>query len=278
MSISQLFVYPVKSLRGIAVNSAVITSQGLLHDRQWMVIDENNNFVTQRKTPQMVLVKTRLTEHALVLQKEGMPDLSVPFDLPDSQAFSATVWRDQCEVVAEADNINTWVTEALQNKGPLRLARLARQAQRPTQSERFGQTTIQFADAAPYLICNQASLSELNDRLLGQGFDSITVERFRPNIVLDDSANLPAFAEHNLKRIAGPDYTFTSCDPCQRCIVPNVDLNTAEKHPQQQPYKTLVDINPMPDNHKAAAFGQNATLRSGDGNTINIGDSITLEL
>lgn len=278
MKIQQLFLYPVKSLRGIAVVSAELTPQGLRYDRHWMIIDQQNTFITQRKTPQMVLINTHITDDALVLTADGKPSMAVPLARPTGPSFTATVWRDSCQVVAESDSVNHWVTDALQYREPLRLVRLAHHQRRPaSQPERFGQATSRFADAAPYLIGHQTSLDHLNDCLLEQGHDSVTIERFRPNIVIDSGGQLPAFAEHAITHIRGNTYSLTHCDPCERCIVPNIDLQTAQKHPQQQPYKTLVKINPMPNNRKAAAFGHNAILASGSGALIRVGDAIELQ-
>ncbi|MBL0317196.1 MAG: MOSC N-terminal beta barrel domain-containing protein [Flavobacteriales bacterium] len=47
--IDHLFVYPVKSLGGFGVNQAAITAQGFEFDRRFMLIDENNRFISQRK-------------------------------------------------------------------------------------------------------------------------------------------------------------------------------------------------------------------------------------
>jgi len=137
------------------------------------------------------------------------------------------------------------------------------EARPQSKPERFGiNTTTLFADTAPYLICHQSSLEQLNKSLVNKGFDSALMEQFRPNIVIENSpiAQLEPFEEHKIQQLTHDDYSLLMCDPCQRCIVPTINIDTAERHPQQEPYKTLVSMNPMPDNPKAAAFGQNAIL------------------
>ena len=284
MQISQLFVYPVKSLRGIAVKEAELTPLGLRHDRHWMVIDERNKFVTMRKHPKMALINTQLTVDYLVLSTKGMVDFLLPI-LPhtilndrNSTELNATIWNDECVVLDEGKAVSEWLTHALQSKQTLRLVKMAVNNLRPqSKPERFGDSTTQFADACSYLLCNQASLDALNDSLQEQQFSSVTMERFRPNVVVNDA--FPAFNEHQHadKTLVHNDYQLRLCDPCQRCIVPNIHLETGSKDAQQQPYKSLVMLNPMPNNLKAAAFGQNMLLASGVGATIQVGDVLILK-
>ena len=281
MEISQLFIFPVKSLRGISVEQATLTNLGLKYDRHWMIVDQANKFVTQRKHPKMVLIKTRLSKTHLHLFKEGMPEIAIPltsFSLTNS-AFLADIWNDQCMVVDEGETVSRWLSDALESNKPLRLVRMASEHNRPqSKPERFGEeNTTQFADAVSYLICNQTSLNLLNSTLSDNGFSQCNIEQFRPNIVIKDSdkQQLLPFHEHNTQQFKHTDYSFVSRDACQRCIVPTIDLNSAQKHPKQEPYKTLVKLNPMPDNPKAPAFGQNATLESvSDNAVIKVGDEI----
>ena len=51
LTVSELFIYPIKSLGGISVSSAKISDRGIDFDRRWMLVDENNRFLTQREVP-----------------------------------------------------------------------------------------------------------------------------------------------------------------------------------------------------------------------------------
>lgn len=283
MKVSQLFVYPVKSLRGFAVDQAELTPLGLKYDRHWMLINDKNQFVTQRKLPSMVLIKTRINDGYLYLSKTGMPEIKVQIESNDNQNkhLIASVWGDQCNVVDEGDDVAQWLTEAIESPKSFRLVRMAAEHSRPQSNpERFGaDNTTQFADTVAYLICNQNSLDRLNKELAENKIRASLMEQFRPNIVLSDdkqsSHSLAPFAEHQAIEFVHKDYSFVSHDACQRCIVPTINIETSEKHPQQEPYKTLVKINPMPDNPKAPAFGQNATLKkTSNGQIINLNDYI----
>jgi len=136
------------------------------------------------------------------------------------------------------------------------------------------ETTTFFADAAPYLVTSQSSLDALNTELENNQLDTVPMNRFRPNVVV---SGLEAFAEHRVKRIAADNYAFEFRYPCERCVIPTINQETAEKNPHMQPYKTLAGINHMPENPRAAAFGENAILNPGDGETISVGDSLAVE-
>jgi uncharacterized protein YcbX len=133
-------------------------------------------------------------------------------------------------------------------------------------------TTTFFADAAPYLVANEASLDALNQSLVAGGHQAVPMNRFRPNIII---RGLEAFAEHRLSRLDGEGFRLGFCHPCERCVVTTIDQETAEKHPGRQPFKTLRDINPMPAKKPAPAFGHNAILSQGEQTTLNTGSTLT---
>ena len=276
ITISDLWLYPVKSLRGFQIPSATLTLQGLQWDRHWMLIDENGKFLTQRKIPQMVLVNTRLTDSELILSKQGIDDCHIPLAPPtNSESQIASIWKDSCEVIIEDATVNRWLQKALDWEKPIYLVRMKAGTQR-TQSkgEQLGDDThTYFADAAPFLITNVASLNALNQSLQAHKMTQASMEQFRPNIVLE---GLAPFAEHTIGTLKHNQYELKHCYPCQRCIMPTIDLGTAIPHPKQEPFKRLMHLNTMPDNNKAPAFGENAILTKGAGLQIQLGDTLVM--
>lgn len=273
--LSALALYPVKSLRGFSLDSALLTPYGLQWDRYWMIINEANRFISQRQIAAMVLIKTRLTQSHLILSKEGMDDLNIALSFSGSEEpISATVWKDECQVISEGEQASQWLGQALSSSVKLRLVRMANKHQRPqSKPDLLGaSTTTHFADAAPFLICNPSSLEALNQGLLAQGEQPAIMEQFRPNIVL---SGLEPFAEHDIQELGNKDYGFKLCYPCQRCAIPTINVETAIKDPHQQPFRRLAEINPMPDNPKAPAFGENAILLSGANQTISVNDRLS---
>ena len=79
LRISQLTIYPIKSMGGITVARARVTDRGLEHDRRWMLIDHNNIFLTQREWPSMALMKVELTPDGLRIRHPQQPS---PLDIP----------------------------------------------------------------------------------------------------------------------------------------------------------------------------------------------------
>jgi len=273
LEITGLYIYPVKSMQGIAVEKAQLTSKGLLYDRHWMVVAENGRFMTQRDIPRLALVNTRLAEEGVELSMQGHGSISIPFDLYHGEQIETSVWRVKCQTVDQGDYISEWLTRALDSEAPLRLVRMDPGFTRPqNKPEIMGEkTTTDFADAAPFMIANQASLDELNSVLESNYSEVVPMNRFRPNIVVD---GLEPFAEHKLAGMGAENYQFGLRAPCERCIITTMDQETARKDPHGQPFKTLQAINPIPTKVKAPAFGQYATLTRGEAEDIVLGDLI----
>ena len=283
IEISQLFIFPVKSLRGIAVSNAELTPTGFKWDRHWMIVKPDGGFITQRQFPHMVLIHTQLTADAVVLSKTGMNDLIIPFATASSKTplsttsdealVDAIIWKDNCKVIDEGKAASNWITEAINAPKALRIVRMASGHQRPqSKPELLGDAThTLFSDAAPILVCNNNSLKSLNTSLTKHQFDPVEMENFRPNIVLN---GLDAFDEHNSKGLHNEHYELTHCYPCQRCVIPTINIHTGTRHPQQEPFSLLAKLNAMPDNNKAPAFGENSIVTQGIGKFVSVGDQL----
>ena len=274
--VTGLVVYPVKSMRGIALAEARLTPTGLEHDRRFMVTRSNGRFVTQRDEPMLARVGTLLADHAVTLTAPGMKPFAVPFEHPAAKRLTVRIWGQDCAALDQGDAVSAWLTEALESTAPLRLVAMAPDFLRPQgkPAELGADTHALFADAAPFLVANTASLTELNAALEDGGQAAVPMNRFRPNIVLD---GLPAFAEHAARSVCGPGYTLRLAHPCQRCVVTTIDQSTGQRDPQREPYRTLIRLNPMPGRPDAPAFAQNAALETGVGKTIRIGDTLTID-
>jgi len=277
VEITHLFVYPVKSMKGIALERSELTAYGLSHDRRFMVVRSNGRFVTQRELSKLALIETGLDGDGVLLARPGKGSITVPFNRADGQPISSKVWKDHCETTDQGEEISRWLTQALESETPLRLVTMNPQFRRSLhQSVHLGsETSTFFADAAPYLVTNQSSLDALNSELAAKGLDTVPMNRFRPNVVVN---GLDQFAEHRVSRISADKYAFEFRYPCERCVVPTINQDTGEKHPQMQPYKTLAGVNHMPDNEKAAAFGENAILKTGERESVSVGDRLTVEI
>ncbi len=277
VTVISLYIYPVKSLKGIALQQAQLTPQGLAFDRHWMITDEEGRFVTQRQLPQLTLITTQLTDSHLLLSYPGLADLAIPLNKEFSSApiEQLKIHADVCSGFDEGQQASDWLTEAMQQHWGKRLflKRFNVQQQRPVEPEFLAeQADTHFADAYPILVCNQASLDKLNQELQRQGEQTVSMERFRPNIVIE---GLPAFAEDKVNELAAEDLSIRIGlrKPCQRCKMTTIDPQTGAINNPKQPLKTLISLNHFED-LKGAYFGQNAIVLQGASKQLNSGSSL----
>lgn len=275
IEVTSLTIYPVKSMKGIGLDRARLTPQGLEHDRRFMVVRPNGRFVTQRDLPRLALVRTAVEDDRVVLSLDGCGAIVVPGAECEGRRIETKVWGDPCETVDLGEDVSRWLTDVLRSETPLRLVRMATGFVRPqSRPEHLGADTHTFfADAAPFLVAGESSLARLNRELEKRGHQPVPMDRFRPNIVV---RGLEPFAEHAAGGLRSDRYRLGFCHPCERCVVTTIDQATAEKDPGWQPFRTLRDINPVPGGKPAPAFGQNAVLLGGERQTISVGDRLAL--
>lgn len=277
MHISHLFVYPVKSLKGIGVEASVLHSEGLAWDRRWMLVDEEGHFVTQRQLPPLAAIATALTETTLVLSHPRGGAIEVPLAEPQGPLRDVQVWKSHCKAFSEGDAVNAWLADVLGEAGRgLALVRFAPAFPRPVEPDFLdGQrATTYFADGYPFLMATQGSLKALNAALNERGQADVGIERFRPNIVIDGAA---PWAEDSWQRLSVQTHenvSWTLRKPCQRCKIVTIDPATADIPVPGEPLKTLLALKTQPA-LKGAYFGQNATLERGEGTTLRVGMQVT---
>lgn len=276
IEVSALYVYPVKSLAGIALDQARLGPQGLAHDRRWMLVREGGRFVSQRENAALALLRCQLDDRGLTLLADGLSPLRLDDDGLEGHRVPVSVWKDQWEALDAGDRAADWVTRATGSAEPLRLVRMTDDVRRPQgRPDRYGEaTTTGFADGAPYLVASTASLACLNAALVASGKAAVPMNRFRPNIVLE---GLEAFAEHGIRTVDGPGYQLSLCDPCERCVITTIDQATGRPDPGREPFVTLARLNSMPGKPRSPAFAENAVLTSGDGQQIRVGDPLRVE-
>lgn len=269
VTIEQLWIYPVKSLTGIPLTSATLLPTGLAGDREWMLVDADGLFLSQRKLPLMATIRTELRDGGLVLSSQGNGEMFVP--RPEGETRPVKIWKSTCDAHVANTAASEWLKQALATDSDLQLVYFDKRTSRPTDPQRFGPYHTYFSDGAPYLSANLASLQALNQHLLMAQTRPVDIQRFRPNLVL---SGLPAFAEHAYAylRSAGGGVQLGLKDHCQRCSVITVDQSTGIASPTQHPFAALAELNSMPGKPKAPAFGVNTVLMEGEGQEIRCGD------
>jgi uncharacterized protein YcbX len=261
-TIASLYVYPVKSCRGIALETSPVDERGLAFDREWMIVDGDGRFVTQRDVPRLALLEPSLTTAALELKTPGSRRLAVPLSF-DGATRPVTVWRDSIPAVDQGDEAAAWLSSALQI--PLRLVRFDPAVRRYCNVTYAGDSGAHaaFADAYPLLILSEASLADLNSRLA----QPLPMNRFRPNVVL---SGVDAYDEDHIDEIRVGDLAFKLVKHCTRCQVTTTDQSTAVVG--TEPLSTLARYR-MNAELGGVTFGMNAIVAAGAGLAINRGDS-----
>jgi uncharacterized protein YcbX len=252
ITIAALFVYPVKSCRGIAVLQARLTPRGLQYDREWMVVSPDGRFLTQREAPRLALVATALRDHHLELSAPGLPPLAVPLQRAGRAAsIEVTVWRDRVQAFDEGHEAASWLGEHLRRD--VRLVRFDDARRRPTDpawSQGLDGSSA-FADGYPVLVLSRASLDDLNSRLPSP----LPVDRFRPNVYLDGCA---PYAEDAIRGLESEQMRLRIVKPCTRCVITTTDQATAV--PQgDEPLRTLQTYR-WDGALRGVTFGQNAIV------------------
>jgi uncharacterized protein len=261
LTLAGLYVYPVKSCRGIAVAGARLTNAGLQHDREWMVVAPEGRFLTQRDTPRLALVVPTIERESLTLEAPGMTPLIVPFEAR-GELRVVTVWRDPCRAFDAGDSAARWFSDFLGR--PSRLVRFDPAARRPTDPawSQGLQGESRFADGFPLLVLSRASLDDLNARLPAP----LPIDRFRPNLLLDGGE---PYIEDRLAALTHGRVQLRLVKPCTRCAITTTDQATATVT-GDEPLRTLRTYR-WDKQLRGVTFGQNAIVASGAGETLTLG-------
>lgn len=304
--VSGIFVYPLKSARGVAVPEATVTPRGLTNDRLWMAVDANGAFLSQRRAPRLALIEANLpgaAGAALVLHMPGMAALTVhPVDSHAAKR-RVRVWDDQFLAIDQGNVPAAWLASALEIEG-VRLVRMADDERRECDRKYAPRDQhVAFSDGFPLLLTSEPSLGELNARVAARGKPVVPMDRFRPNLVIrscDGVERLNPFAEDRWEAISLGDAdgaSFGVVKPCTRCKIPTIDQmsgqadGAAEGHlgeddegggpaAEAEPTATLRTFRTgeklgfrKPAWSKEVFFGQNLTVLS-PGSTVTVGDLV----
>ncbi len=225
MKLESLWTYPVKSCAGVQQKNIEITTGGIRWDRNWMIVDEKGQFLSQRQLPKMALIQTALTDSALILRIDQYA-FEVPFLKKLTATRKVTVWKNEVEAFIEDPLIDRQLSGFLGR--PVQLVRSLK-------SQRDHQ--IHFADSRPIQLANLDSLSAFNKSLS----EPIKIERFRANIVV---SGLGAFGEDHLTdfKIGAVELTYSK--PCIRCSIINVDPETGIRN-NSEPLERLQQIHAL---------------------------------
>ena len=255
--VSELYIYPIKSMAGIQLQHSELCETGLLFDRRWMLIDEHHHFLSQRELPELCLFQLSQTETGFEV-KYKQSSIDIPKMLNAGKSKRVMIWDDTVDALEANSTINNWFSEQLNKHVSL--------VYMPTTTKRLVDVSqnniVSFADGYPLLIIGTEALRLVTFNTA----ETIPVNRFRPNIVFtggqahDEDAWSNFTIQHNL---------FECVKPCYRCTVININQNNGQMN--AEPLKTLATYRKQ---NQKIAFGQNCIgpLKG----LLTIGDSINI--
>jgi uncharacterized protein len=264
LTLTEIWIYPIKSLGGIRLDRATVREKGLSSDRRWMLIDHAGVALTQRTHPTMALFKVTIDGEQLSITytKDQKTVSSTEIRMsgtPPGKRITARIWDDDVQVQEVDPTISAWFSRHL--RSTCKLVAFPEASPRPV-DPRYSvhNEHVSLADAYPFLIIGQGSLNDLNKRLQ----EPVPMNRFRPNFVFTGGE---AFIEDMWRDISIGNIRFVAVKKSDRCVLTTVNQDTAEKG--QEPLRTLSAYRKV---ENKVYFGQN--LIALDEGEVAVGDPV----
>ena len=267
MHLSALNLYPVKSCRGFSVTAAELDDFGFVGDRRFMVVSaEDGKFLTQRTHPRMALIETALSKTALTLSSAGQDPVTIPLNA-SAGLRTVTVWKSTTSADDCGDEPAEWLSDFLGL--PLRLVRMGGTYQRPiVKATAQPGDVVSFADGYPLLVISEATLADLNDRLIAKQEEPLPMNRFRPNLVVTGCA---PYGEDAWTHVRIGDVVLRNAGLCARCPITTTNQETAVRG--KEPLKTLATYRRDPADPTDVLFGVNLIHETKRG-TLRVGAAV----
>ena len=273
--LSQLIVYPIKSCAGMAVEEAVATVSGLcaqgVHDREWMLVNGEGQFLTQREYPRVATSRPRVEGAARVVVAPGRAPRRLPLALDMSAPTRRVqIWDDIVEAGDCGDAAAAWFGETL--GGACRLVRFRPGLERPTSTKwtAGAPSSARFADAYPLLLIGASALDEINTQMRAAGREALPMNRFRPNLVVEGT---DPFEEDYTESLCSGGIVIKPVKPCARCPIPAVDQATGIPGPD--PLDILQSWRGKAMLDGAVCVGMNCIVLEGAGGTLRLGQELS---
>ena len=194
-----------------------------------MLVDETDEFMSQRAHPRINLVSTHLSDEQLTVSAPGMPDLRIPLRQENGNPINVSVWGDKNKGAPVGEEADRWFGEFLKFR--------CRLVSKPDDDPQLVDSAyvrngdqVGFADGFAFLLISEASLEDLNSRLE----DPLPMNRFRPNFVVK---GCDPYAEDGWDRLRIGGVTFRVAEACPRCAISRTGQKTGTRG--KEPLRTL---------------------------------------
>lgn len=270
--IRSLHVYPVKSCAGIDLTHATLGPRGFEADRQWMIVDDRQRFLTQRTHPALARIRTALTSEKLTLSASGAGSVSVArgldaINIAHAPTLLVEIWGDRVPAFSAGAEAAIWLSELLGTAATLVRPSPAMHREPDARFRGDVAAPVNFPDAYPLLVCSTASLADVQSRL--PAAQDLPMNRFRPNVVIEGCA---AFEEDRMHELIDGDVRLRLVKACTRCSTTMVDQ--ASGQPGGADPLSALRTYRYDRKLKGVTFGQNAVIVSGVHRTLTVGQTL----
>ncbi|MGH0126702.1 UNVERIFIED_CONTAM: hypothetical protein FKN15_029747 [Acipenser sinensis] len=250
-TLTNIFLYPIKSCAAFEVKHWPIGSKGLLHDRTWMVVNLNNVCLSQKQEPRLCLIQPQidLERNTLTIGAEGMSTVTIPVESGDGEQQTRTLCQskvcgDRVKTFDCGDEVADWISKFLG-----RHCRLIRQSsdftrdvkKRHLQGQAWVSASLSLVNEAQYLMVNRTSILHLQEEIQKRN-DASTLQfnteqligRFRANLVV---CGTQPFEEDGWTELKIGHTSFQVVGQCGRCQMIGIDQDTGTR--SKEPLQTL---------------------------------------
>jgi uncharacterized protein YcbX len=259
-TVSALNCFPIKSCGGITNNVAFCTTTGMRMsnalDRRFVIVRPNGDFITQRQFPRMAGIKVSIDGQDMLLNADGMLEIKVPLypKLDRKKVVPCRVWKSHLEAQDCGQEVNSWISEYLLEDLRLLVLVQGLQLRQCDKPNALSKDLMGFPDDGPYHIATEESMADLQSRIGTAADKIISVNNFRPNIVIRGTPG--AWDEDNwLCMKIGNKLTMRVIYPCDRCVMTTVDAEELARRADEEPLKTLRTFRTFLEISNAPLFG-----------------------
>lgn len=228
IEVQEINIHPIKSCGAVSIDQTSFTERGLEYDRDRMLVDSGEKFLSQRRNPEMTQIQPSLVDGGVLLSAPAMEQILLPdnFEYDDDRLVDATLHGKQVVGQHEDDEASDWFSEFL--KKDVRMLRFRPDKPRYIKEiyrKQGAANQVGFADGFPITLASEQSLEELNSDMESGG---VPMNRFRPNFVVG-SDKLDAYAEDNWRFIRIENLGAYVVKACDRCVITDTDQSTGER-------------------------------------------------
>lgn len=235
-----------------------IEVKGPRYDRRWMLVDDQNKFISQRNKPEITHFEVGLHKETITISEKD-DQLIIPTHVQDGESEKVELWKSEITCIEPNKEYSEWFAKKLNTKCKLVYMR-DEDARMRSMLKMSKKKDVSFADGYPYLFLGTQSLDHLNSKLEKH----IPIDRFRANVILETKVE---HAEDELDKIGINQIQFRMIKPCARCTVITTDQETGEINPE--PLQVLKTYRKKSNK---IYFGMNAVAL--DSGFINVGDQL----